>query len=199
MHALRRPTGARWTRLGTGLVAAALPVALAACSNAPSAAAGSTTTSSSPAGGRPTTTTTTVPATTSTVAATTSTTVAPTTTTAPPTMVPMQTPTGGEFLSPSGNVSCEVDFHRAGVTGVGCQTLTPPQSVRLTANGTVVTRCSGQQCLGNPGLFTPTLAYGQATGVGPYRCLSKITGVVCTANSKGFEIAKSGITLVSGT
>ena len=40
-------------------------------------------------------------------------------------LVPMQTAAGGEFLSPSGNISCEVDYQRAGLTQVYCQTVTP--------------------------------------------------------------------------
>jgi hypothetical protein len=60
------------------------------------------------------------------------------------------------------------------------------------------TTCAGQQCLGNPGTDTPTLGYGTATGVGPYRCESATTGVTCTADGRGFRISASGITPVSG-
>ena len=35
--------------------------------------------------------------------------------------VPLQTPAGGEFLSPSGNISCEVDDGYAGLHQVYCQ------------------------------------------------------------------------------
>jgi len=126
---------------------------------------------------------------------------APPTTAAPApatstTRVPMQTPTGGEFLSPSGNISCEVDYHRAGLTQAYCQTVTPPRSVTMGATGRYTT-CTGQQCIGNPGINTPTLAYGTATGVGPFLCESATTGVTCTAGGRGFQISASGITPVS--
>jgi hypothetical protein len=113
------------------------------------------------------------------------------------TLVPMQTAAGGEFLSPSGNISCEVDYHKAGLTEVYCQTGTPPQSVTMSADGKYTT-CTGVQCLGNPGIGTPTLAYGTATGVGPFRCESATTGVTCTVGGTGFRIAAAGITPVSG-
>ena len=112
------------------------------------------------------------------------------------TLVPMQTATGGEFLSPSGNISCEVDYQRAGLTQAYCQTGTPPRSVTMGVTGKYTT-CTGQQCLGNPGTGTPTLAYGTATGVGPFRCESAATGVTCTADGKGFRISAAGITPVS--
>jgi hypothetical protein len=110
--------------------------------------------------------------------------------------VPMQTAAGGEFLSPSGNISCEVDYHRAGLTQVYCQTVTPARSVTMGAAGRY-TSCTGQQCLGNPGTGTPTLAYGTATGVGPFRCESAAAGITCAADGRGFRISASGITPVS--
>lgn len=110
----------------------------------------------------------------------------------------MQTAAGGEFLSPSGNISCEIDYHRDGLPAKAyCQTVTPPRSVSMDVTGDY-TPCTGQQCIGNPGTNTPTLAYGTATGVGPFRCESATTGVTCTAGGKGFRISSSGITLVSG-
>jgi hypothetical protein len=123
---------------------------------------------------------------------------APAVTTAAPstTFVPMQTAAGGEFLSPSGNISCEVDYQLAGLTKAYCQTATPARSVSMGASGRYTT-CTGEQCLGNPGTGTPTLAYGTATGVGPFRCESAATGVTCLANGKGFRISTSGIVPVS--
>ncbi len=163
-----------------GLTAVAV-LALAACgSGSPSAS--STTTTSGPSA----TTTSGAPATATT---------APSTTTT--TLVAMQTASGGEFLSPSGNISCEVDHQRSGLTSTFCQTNTPPRSATLSADGTYTT-CTGMQCLGNPGLTTPTLAYGTTTGVGPYRCSSATTGVTCTANGKGFRISTAGIAKVTG-
>jgi hypothetical protein len=111
-------------------------------------------------------------------------------------LVPMQTTHGGEFASPSGNITCEVDYQRAGLTQVYCQTGTPARSVTMTSAGAYTT-CSGEQCLGNTGEGTPTLPYGKATGVGPFRCESATTGVTCVASGKGFRISKSGITAVS--
>jgi hypothetical protein len=112
------------------------------------------------------------------------------------TLVPMQTAAGGEFLSPSGNISCEVDYHRAGLTQVYCQTVTPARSVTMGAAGRYKT-CTGAQCLGNPGTGTPTLAYGAATGVGPFRCESAAAGVTCVAGGRGFRISASGMAPVS--
>jgi hypothetical protein len=108
-------------------------------------------------------------------------------------LVPMQTATGGEFVSPSGNISCEV-----GLTYALCLTGTPAQSVNMGVSGSYTT-CTGPQCLSNAGDGTPTLAYGTETGVGPFLCESAATGVTCTIKSgKGFQISSSGITAVSG-
>jgi hypothetical protein len=103
----------------------------------------------------------------------------------------MQTAAGGEFLSPSGNISCEVSL-----TKVYCQTGAPAQSVTMTAAGQYTT-CAGVTCLGNPGENTPTLAYGKATGVGTFLCVSATTGVTCTTGGRGFRISSSGITSIS--
>ncbi len=111
-------------------------------------------------------------------------------------LVPMETATGGEFVSPSGNISCEVNYHRLGLTEVYCQTGTPARSVTMSATGRYTT-CTGQQCLGNPGAGTPALAYGTATGAGPFRCISTAAGITCTANGKGFRISTTGITPAS--
>lgn len=108
----------------------------------------------------------------------------------------MQTASGGEFLSPSGNISCEVDYHRAGLTQAYCQTASPAQSVTMGVTGKYTT-CTGQECTGNSGEGTPTLAYGTATGVGPFLCESATVGVTCTAGGKGFRISSSGITSAS--
>jgi hypothetical protein len=81
------------------------------------------------------------------------------------------------------------------MTHAYCQTATPAQSVNMNVTGTYTT-CAGLQCLGNSGIGTPTLAYGQATGVGPFVCESATTGMTCTADGKGFLISSSGITPV---
>ncbi len=173
-------------RLVCGAVALGATLLLAACSSGPGVASTSTTTS-----------TTAAPTTTSTAPAST-TTSPPTTTTVPgvPTpFVAMQTATGGEFLSPSGNISCEVDFSPTN-EGALCLTLQPPRSVNMSVDGTL-TQCMGVQCLSNAGVGTPTLAYGTETGVGPFRCVSATTGITCTVTSgKGFMINTAGITTV---
>jgi hypothetical protein len=113
-------------------------------------------------------------------------------TTSPTPTLPMQTATGGEFLSPTGNISCEIDDNSSNQS-VLCETFSPPQSVTMTASG-ALTKCSGPQCGSNPGEDTPTLAYGTATGVGPFRCLSATTGMTCTVTGgKGFQISSGGI------
>lgn len=143
----------------------------------------------------PTTTTTTGRAPAPTVPAGATTTIAPTgatATTRPTPTLPMQTATGGEFLSPTGNISCEIDDTSSN-QGVLCQSLSPPQSVTMTASG-ALTKCAGPQCSSNPGEDTPTLAYGTATGVGPFRCLSATTGMTCTVTGgKGFQVSSAGI------
>ncbi len=88
----------------------------------------------------------------------------------------MQTANGGEFVSPSGNISCEVDYHRDGVTAAYCETGTPPQSVTMGVTGSYTT-CTGVLCLSNPGMDTPT-------------------GVTCMADGRGFQISRSGISPV---
>ncbi|MGH3166652.1 MAG: hypothetical protein ACRDN0_12270 [Trebonia sp.] len=110
--------------------------------------------------------------------------------------MPMQTASGGEFLSPSGNISCEVDYHHAGLTQVYCQTAAPARSVTMGVTGKYKT-CTGQECSANAGDGTPTLAYGTATGVGPFLCESATTGVTCTTGGRGFQISSSGIAPVS--
>jgi hypothetical protein len=177
------PGGATWSTKGGrillavgGTAAAALLVV--ACSSTPSA--------NSPTGSTTTTPTTAASTTTST------TTVSTTTVT-----VPLETATSGEFYSPSKNISCEID-NTTSVQQVFCQTMTPPQSVRMKQDGTL-TKCAGQQCLGNPGENTPTLPYGSATGAGPFRCLSTQQGMSCTVNSgSGFLIATAGISSIGG-
>ncbi|WP_025737295.1 hypothetical protein [Mycobacterium genavense] len=101
------------------------------------------------------------------------------------------------FVSPSRNISCEVNYQRAGLPDEAyCQTMEPPQSVQLSPAG-VVTPCQGTSCLGNPGENTPTLAYGQSANIGPFSCISKQEGVTCTVSSgNGFALSNAGITSV---
>jgi hypothetical protein len=111
-------------------------------------------------------------------------------------IVPMQTSQGGEFQSPSGNITCEINYDPAGLTQAYCQTGSPARSATMKPTGSYKT-CTGKQCLGNSGEGTPILAYGNATGVGPFRCESTTTGITCVANGKGFRIANSGVTSVT--
>ncbi len=180
----------RTTKLaGISALGLGAALALSACSPGTSAAAGT------PSASAPTATAT-GPAATSAPAATTTPAAAAPAAAPSASLVPMQTAAGGEFLSPSGNISCEVDYHRAGLTKVYCQTATPARSVTMGAAGRYTT-CTGQQCLGNPGTGTPTLAYGTATGAGPFRCESAAAGVTCVANGRGFRISASGVTRAS--
>ncbi|MEM6110014.1 hypothetical protein AAHS21_27850 [Mycobacterium sp. 050272] len=102
------------------------------------------------------------------------------------------------FLSPSRNISCEVNYKRdpSLPDEVYCQTFSPEQSAHLSTGG-VVTSCKGVSCVGNPGENTPTLAYDQTASVGPFSCTSKSDGVTCTVSGgKGFTISTAGITSV---
>lgn len=182
----------RMTRLaGVSALGLGVGLALSACSPGTSSAAGAAT----PSASGPTATATS-PVATSAPAVTTAPATAAPTAASTATLVPMQTAKGGEFLSPSGNISCEVDYHRAGLTKVYCQTAKSARSVTMGVAGRYTT-CTGQQCLGNSGTGTPTLAYGTATEAGPFRCESATTGVTCLANGKGFRISASGITRAS--
>jgi hypothetical protein len=109
------------------------------------------------------------------------------------------------FYSPIRGLSCEMDDH-AGAVGVYCQSVGPPShSVYMTLAGKL-TICSGRitittsDCLGNPGVGTPTLAYGKQVTVGPFRCRSQQAGVTCMliTSGKGFLITSAHITPVGG-
>ncbi|MDM4139747.1 MULTISPECIES: hypothetical protein [Mycobacterium] len=100
------------------------------------------------------------------------------------------------FLSPSRNISCEINYQRdPGIPDEAyCQTNEPPASVRLSSTG-AVTNCTGISCLGNAGTGTPVLPYDHTAGVGPFGCASKTDGVTCTVPSgHGFTISNTGIT-----
>ena len=132
-------------------------------------------------------------ATTTTGASTTTPTTAQTTTTT----VPLQTPTRGEFYSPSGNISCEID-NVPPVPSIYCQTSRPPRSATLKADGSL-TVCDGNNCLGNAAIGTPTLAYGTATGSGDLGCASEVSGMRCTIGpGDGFFISRSGVVALGG-
>jgi hypothetical protein len=119
-------------------------------------------------------------------------------TTAAPVSIPNTTATTttatiADFLSPTGNISCEIDYQRSGLAeGAYCQTISPPQSATLSPDGSYAS-CTGSNCIGNPGIGTPTLAYGNSTQIGPFSCMSAPDGVTCTAAGRGFTISRSGI------
>lgn len=103
------------------------------------------------------------------------------------------------FYSPSRNISCEIDYQRgAGIPDVVYCQIGPAQplhqSVHMDPTG-AFTVCTGETCLGNPGLGQGTLAYGQTAGIGPFSCRSEVSGVTCTVTSgRGFTISSGGIT-----
>lgn len=101
------------------------------------------------------------------------------------------------FVSPSQNISCEVDYQRDKVPDVAfCATNTPPESATLDDTG-VLSTCSGENCVGNAPQNSPTLAFGKTTASGPFTCRSEVDSVTCTVTSgRGFSISSSGITPV---
>ena len=187
------------TRRLIGVAAVLSGLLLASCSSGPSSSP-TTTMKPAPTTSLTSSTTTTSPPVTTAPASTT------TTTTTVITRVPMQTATGGEFLSPTRNISCEVNSAppAASMDASGkplaayamCLTVSPARRASLSAAG-VVTTCMGESCLSNAGVNTPTLAYGTETGAGPFTCVSLTEGMTCTVSSgKGFSISTSGITNV---
>ncbi len=107
---------------------------------------------------------------------------------------PVCTSTWCTFLLPSHNIGCEMDYGRNGIPDeTYCQTDSPPQSVRMSTDGSFKT-CTGETCLGNSGQGTPTLAYGQTAVVGPFACRSEPSGVTCTITSRrGFTLSTAGV------
>jgi hypothetical protein len=119
--------------------------------------------------------------------------------TAPGHFIPATTPVY-EFYSPSQNVTCEIDYGTGAnsTQTVQCGTISPTRSVVLSADGSLKT-CDGEQCGSNAGLNTPTLAYGDSTGVGPFICRSTLAGMVCAVTGgEGFSISRAGITPIGG-
>ncbi len=111
---------------------------------------------------------------------------------------PVCTATWCSFLLPSRNIGCEINYQRgSGIPNeTYCQSDSPPQTVRLSTDGTFKT-CTGESCLGNAGQGTPTLAYGQSAGVGPFNCRSESAGVTCTVvTGRGFTLSNAGTTAV---
>jgi hypothetical protein len=111
---------------------------------------------------------------------------------------PVCTKTWCSFLTPSHNLGCEINYQRG--SGIPdetyCQTQSPPRSVHMSTDGSFKP-CAGENCLGNAGQGTPTLAYGLTAVLGPFSCRSEASGVTCTVPStRGFTISNAGITAV---
>ena len=106
---------------------------------------------------------------------------------------------GGQrfILSPSGNISCELDSASAAGTQVFCETFEPAQAVTMTARGRLKL-CRGVGCIGQPPENAHRLPYGRRVRLGPFVCASAATGMTCTLRSSGagFAIARSGVTRV---
>ena len=101
------------------------------------------------------------------------------------------------FYSPSHHIDCEMlTGSYAPRESVYCKTVEPPQSVSMDNTG-LFQSCTGMNCLGNEAQGIPTLAYGQTMALGPFKCLSEVTGITCTAQGHGFNISASGITIAS--
>jgi hypothetical protein len=116
------------------------------------------------------------------------------TSSAPLHLCSLENPSSGiEFLSPSRNISCQIDYGPPYPDKrVYCQSLAPAQSVTMSTTGTYQT-CTGTNCLGNASTNSLTLAYGDSITLGPFECLSGTQGMTCTASGTGFRISKTGI------
>ena len=113
------------------------------------------------------------------------------------TLVPIQRFPDGAFYSPSGNISCELNYHLDGQTLTSCQTIAPRVWVQMGVTGNSKIVCTGQRCGPLSPQPAPALAYGTATEAGPFRCTSATAGVTCLADGKGFQISRSGVTPAS--
>lgn len=107
--------------------------------------------------------------------------------------------TYARFLTPSGNIACEMADTGTSQASVGCIIQKPPAIAQLDARG-VVKLCQhqGLKCAGNlgePQSPPRKLAYGHSIQVGRFRCTSALTGVTClvTATGKGFFISKQSV------
>jgi hypothetical protein len=102
------------------------------------------------------------------------------------------------FLSPSGNISCELHWKDGSLgTFAYCQTRSPARSAKLRSSGSLKV-CTGSKCIGDPPTNAKKLAYGTSRRVGGFRCTSRSTGMTCvrTTTGKGFRIASSGVRAV---
>ena len=91
------------------------------------------------------------------------------------------------FLAAHGNISCELQNNPADSTVAYCQTTTtPPQTVAMKADGTLIKGTS----IGNPGRNIPALESGDSTMNNGVNCVNGQDGNLwCTvSNGKGFTI-----------
>ena len=100
-----------------------------------------------------------------------------------------------EFFVGSGgaHINCELDdaaydMGSGYTTTAYCQSVSPAQSMHLGATGRA-TRCVGQQCLGNPGIGTPTFDAGITVILGPFRCQLGADEVRCQNARHGFVLS----------
>lgn len=113
------------------------------------------------------------------------------------------------FVSPSGNIFCQIEFQNPAASGPDhavCNSLSQRVAGSLVGDGEVYIcpyenavgiRKKERSCEGNPAPGTPTLAYGQSLTFGPYTCLSEVSGVTCTVPSgRGFTASRSGISQI---
>ena len=113
------------------------------------------------------------------------------------------------FVSPSGNIFCQIEFQSPAASGPDsaiCNIVSLRESGSLDASGEVYIcpyenavgiRKMSRSCEGNPPPGAPTLAYGQSVTLGPYTCLSEVSGITCTVPSgRGFTASRSGISQV---
>lgn len=102
----------------------------------------------------------------------------------------------GGWIDPArtGNISCELDFQRAGLPDTAyCVSRQPPQSVSMNPEWEFDV-CDGENCMSDPPLEATTSHYRQTTGIGPFTCRSEESGVACrVAPGLGFTISTAGI------
>jgi hypothetical protein len=102
-----------------------------------------------------------------------------------------------EFFAGHTGVQCELASGGWSKQGwVYCQTTTPARSVSMKPSGRFRV-CTGDTCLGNPGVGTPTIAVGHTEVLGPYACHVQHDGVRCTVDgAAGFVMTPSGVSRV---
>ena len=112
------------------------------------------------------------------------------------TLVP-QTPTQSEFLSPSHNISCEIDdsVRPSSITSTFCLTLSPARSVTLKLDSTL-TECTGPavsvEC-GHRNAHAAVRPVHQLSAPSPVRLRPRASSAH-SGNGDGFVIATSGVT-----